>query len=119
MQETPDLLQDDEIVDVVDVVEDQEVLDYLDEMQLRRKALIEKEAQRRIKKNSREIKRLRKHAEKCLIEDNKDGYIYAIRKLRSITGQPVADDVLETLWKTSRDQVLTIIRSFAESKADM
>ncbi len=114
MQEKPDLLNDNEIVDVV---EDQEVLDYLETLQNQRRELVEKEAKRRIKKNSREIKRLHKHAEKCLIDDNKDGYIYAIRKLRSITGQNVGDDVLETLWQTSRDQVLTIIRSFAESKA--
>ncbi|AFN37300.1 hypothetical protein VH12019_00333 [Vibrio phage VH1_2019] len=114
MQEKPDLLKDDEIVDVV---EDQEVLDYLDELQAQRRALVEKEAHRRIKKNSREIKRLHKHAEKCLIEGNKAGYVYAIGKLRSITGQTVGDDVLETLWKTSREQVLTIARSFAEAKA--
>ncbi|AGB07076.1 hypothetical protein [Vibrio phage XZ1] len=114
MQEKPDLLKDDEIVDVVD---DQEVQEYLEQINAQRRALIEKEAKRRIKKNSREIKRLRKHAEKCLIEENKAGYIYAIRKLRSITGQTVGDDVLETLWETSREQVLTIVRSFAEAKA--
>ena len=112
----PDLEHDEEILEAV---ADQEVMDYIDGLQESRKKIIEKEANKRIKKNRREISRLRKHAENCLIDDNKAGYMYSIGKLRKITGQVVSEEVLETLYKTSREQVIAIATSFAEARCDI
>ncbi|CAL9965603.1 hypothetical protein VPHD480_0104 [Vibrio phage D480] len=116
MQEQTPLAQD---TDIGEAVADPEVLEYLEKLKQHRQETIEREANRRIKKNKREIKRLHKHAQECLINDNKDGYIYAIGKLRKLTGHVVGDDVLETLWQTSREQVQKIAASFAEAQANL
>ncbi|AUR85830.1 coil containing protein [Vibrio phage 1.081.O._10N.286.52.C2] len=101
---------------IKDVQADPEVMEYMDTMREQRDAMVKKEANRRIKKNQREITRLRKHAEECLISNNKAGYIYAIGKLRAFTGQSVAEDVLEVLWTTSREQVMSIVTNFSEAR---
>ncbi|BES53229.1 hypothetical protein [Aeromonas phage phiWae14] len=67
--------------------------------------LAEKRAKKHLAKNAREIERLKQHAEECLHVCNKDGYIYAISKLRKITMQSVLDkDVLESLWMSSKQR---------------
>jgi len=116
MQENVTLLNDDEINEFS---ADPEVLEFIEQQNKERKELIEKEANRRIRKNKREIKRLHSHAQQCLIDGNKAGYMYAINKLRVISGHPVSNDILETLWKTSREQVIKIATSFAEAQANL
>lgn len=57
-------------------------------------------------KNRREITRLEKHAKHCLITNNKDGYIYAIGKLRKIVGKGEIDQqTAESLWLTSKERL--------------
>lgn len=101
--------------DIVEMTEDREVLDHIEKLRIEREAIIKKEAERRVKKHHREIKRLRKHAEACLLANNKQGYIYSVAKLRTITGNTVSDDILETLWTTSREEVLRIINSYSSA----
>ncbi|CAM0044558.1 hypothetical protein VPHF86_0098 [Vibrio phage F86] len=127
------LNNDNDIMDIVSAMSVREVAEMLSkqaETEEERTAIqemaaahrqheIEKEANRRVRKNKREIARLRKHAEACLFSENKEGYIYAIGKLREFTGNPVSRDVLETLWETSHEQVVKIATSFAEAKANL
>lgn len=95
---------------------DQEITDHIEEQANKRKEMVEKLAHKRIKKMSREIKRLEKHAQACLLADNKEGYIYSIGKLRGIINKPVTRDVMESLYKTSREEALKIIASFEAAK---
>lgn len=62
-----------------------------------------------LKKNSREIKRLTKHAEKCLLELNKDGYVYAIGKVRTIIRKPLTTKELESMYEDSVKRLIEIV----------
>lgn len=99
-----------------DIVEDVELTKAINEAQQNQ---IDKHTALFFKKNKRELKRLEEWAKTTLIEGNKEGYIYAIRKLRAVTGKSVSEDVLETLYETSRDEVLKIIRSYSEAKSSL
>lgn len=91
---------------IEDVELTQQINDTLDQAtEYARKA-----AQKRIKKQSREIARLRERAELALLTNEKEPYIYAIGKLRAIIDKPVSRDVLETLWTTSREQVEVLVK---------
>lgn len=69
-------------------------------------------ADKYIKKHKKEISRLREHATNCLIANNKNGYIYAISKLRVIMKKSVLDkDTLNSLYITSKEKVDDIIRA--------
>lgn len=86
-----------------------------------RQQAIKTESERRsalyFKKNKKEIDRLKKHASDSLITNNKDGYIYSIRKLRKITFQkPLSDDVLKSLFITSKEKVDELIRTELEKE---
>ncbi|ADI96346.1 a-gt.4 conserved hypothetical protein [Acinetobacter phage Ac42] len=77
---------------------------------------VQKEAKRRatkiLKKNKREIERLKKHAENCLLTGNKEGYIYAINKLRDIYHRPkLKRTELEFMWNTSYGAAQDIIKT--------
>lgn len=109
----------DQATDIAEAVTDPEVEAYLEKLREHHKDTVEREAKKRVRKNRFEIRRLNKHATQCLIDGNKDGYIYAIGKLRSITGQSVSVDILETLWQTSYDQVVKIATSFSEAKSNL
>lgn len=68
-------------------------------------------AERHMKKYKKEIDRLKQHAEDCLITNNKDGYIYAIDKLRQLTFKKKLDyKTMESLYITSKEKVDEIIR---------
>lgn len=105
--------------DIAAAEEDQELMDFVEAQAKERERLVQKQADKYMRKHRREIRRLEKHAEKTLLEGNKEGYIYAIGKLRTLIGKDVSRDVLESLWKTSREQVLTIAHSYAEAKANI
>lgn len=64
-----------------------------------------KKAQKFVRKNTREIKRLRKHAEDALFDGNKARYVYAIKKMRDMLKQPYTDEMIDVLWKTSLNQL--------------
>lgn len=70
----------------------------------------EKRAMKVLTKNKREIKRLELLAKEALVEGNKTSYIYAISKIRSIVRKPIDADIMETLWKTSRERVLELMQ---------
>ncbi|WVX87526.1 hypothetical protein EniLVp02_0187 [Vibrio phage EniLVp02] len=80
------------------------------------RAARQKAAEKYLRKNKREILRLEKLAKDALIDDNEESYIYAIGKLRSFTGGNVDVDVLRTLWKTSREQVVNLTATAFESQ---
>ncbi|CAL9973971.1 hypothetical protein VPHD479_0176 [Vibrio phage D479] len=121
-----DSLQDKTVAEAVEIIEDadirnveddEQVEEYAQQMQAERAAMVEKQTNRYMRKNAREIKRLRAHAEKCLLDENKEGYIYAVGKLRKIIGKEVSRDVLETMYETSLEEVVKIIQNFQEAKS--
>lgn len=75
----------------------------------------QKKADKLIRKNKRELKRLKAHAGECVINNNYDGYAYAIKKLRKFYKQPCNDDVISIMWKTTREQMFNIINNAKET----
>lgn len=61
-----------------------------DQIQKRIEHEAKTKADKFLKKNKREIDRLKKHAEKSLLIDNFEGYAYAINKLREFYRRPKA-----------------------------
>lgn len=91
-----------------------ESIDYAfdaDGYQQRLEAQANKKAEKILKKNKREIARLKKHAENCIITNNFFGYSYAIKKLRGFYKQPYNDELIQMMWDTTRQSVLDIIES--------
>ena len=76
----------------------------------------EKRAAKILKKNKREIDRLTKHAEKCLFEMNREGYIYAIGKVRTIIRNPMSHEALGALYDTSIERLIELANEAIESK---
>lgn len=68
-----------------------------------------KQAQKILKKNKREIERLKKHAGECLIKNEYFGYSYAIKKLRDFYKQPYNEDLIKSMWNSSRQAMLDIV----------
>lgn len=64
-----------------------------------------RKAQKFMRKNKAEWKRLHKHAENALFEGNKAQYVYAIKKMRDMLKQPYNDELIETMWITSNQQL--------------
>lgn len=69
------------------------------------------QAQKILKKNSREIVRLKEHAGNAVLENNFPAYKYALEKLRTIYKQPFNDEIINTMWQTSRKTVWDIINA--------
>lgn len=72
-----------------------------------------------IKKNKRELRRLQKHAEKCLMELNKDGYTYAVGKIRTIIRQPMTQEQLEMMYETSVSSLVEMIKEKFQQSVDL
>lgn len=68
-------------------------------------------ADKLIRKNKRELDRLKKHAAECLYDGNFDGYSYAIRKLRDFYRQPYTDELIVQMWNSSNAAIVDLIRS--------
>ncbi|AUE22571.1 hypothetical protein Ah1_00030 [Aeromonas phage Ah1] len=106
------------------IAEDQrEIEEAKEREQAAIKSMVEKKSKKYLAKNRKEIERLRLHAEECLHVCNKDGYIYAIEKLRVLTLQkPIARDVLESLWMSSKQRydelVMEAYQKVKESKPE-
>ncbi|WJZ27939.1 hypothetical protein NCTGTJJY_CDS0060 [Serratia phage 92A1] len=73
------------------------------------KAEAKKQAATFVRKNRKELHRLRKHAETALLENNKAAYVYAISKLRKMLKQETTDELLESLWNSNRQVIFNII----------
>lgn len=84
-----------------------------DEMNDEREIAVKKEAEKRankiVKKHRKEIARLMTLAEKAIIEDNKDSYIYAIAKLRRIYKQPYNSELLDAMWTSTRNTIISML----------
>lgn len=76
----------------------------------------EKKAAKHLKTHGREIKRLKKHAERALFTNNPDQYMYAIDKLRVLYKQKMLPkDAMMVMFATSRAQVVDMAKSFAQT----
>lgn len=69
------------------------------------------QANKIVRKNRREIKRLEEHAYGALLENNFPAYKYAIEKLRTLLKQPFNDEIILTGWQTSRKTIWDIINA--------
>lgn len=81
----------------------EEELDSIKGTRIEQEAL--RKAQKFMRKNKAEWKRLHKHAENALFEGNKEQYVYAIKKMRDMLKQPYNDELIETMWITSNQQL--------------
>ena len=64
-----------------------------------------------VRKNRRELERLRAHAGDAVLDTNFPAYKYAIEKLRTILKQPFNDEIILTCWNTSRKSVWDILNA--------
>ena len=71
----------------------------------------EKQANAILKKHKREIERLNKHAQGAVLENNFEAYKYALTKLRGLYRQPTTDELIVTMWQTTRQQIWNIINA--------
>ncbi|AZU98671.1 hypothetical protein ABNavy71_106 [Acinetobacter phage AB-Navy71] len=85
-------------------------------IQSRIEAQARQKAEKLIKKNKRELDRLKRHAAECLEKNNKTGYIYAIKKLRDFYRQPYTDELVESMWKSSRQALFDIAHAASKQK---
>lgn len=92
-QTNPELIAD-ERNDLIEELKDSPIAD---------KAM--RQAQKYLRKNKTEWKRLHKHAEAALMANNKAQYCYAIKKMRKMLKQPYTDDLIDAMWRTSRESV--------------
>ena len=94
-------------IDAPDYIEDEKSREeFADEV-----ARLSKErADKILKKNKKEIARLKRHAELCLYQNNKAGYVYAISKLRGIYRQPSSDALCRVLFDTSREKIIELTK---------
>ena len=88
---------------------DQIALNEVDKVQADLEAKAAKKAEKILRKNAREIERLKLWAEKAIIDDNRDAYIYAIGKLRDIYKQPHTPELLSAMWISTRQTVLSML----------
>lgn len=64
-----------------------------------------------VRKNRRELERLKAHAGDAVLDNNFPAYKYAIEKLRTILKQPFNDEIILTCWNTSRKSVWDILNA--------
>lgn len=88
---------------------DQIAVNEVDKVQAELEANAAKKAEKILRKNSREIARLKRWAEQAIIDDNRDAYIYAIGKLRDIYKQPHTPELLSAMWVSTRQTVLSML----------
>lgn len=88
---------------------DQIAVNEVDKVQADLEAKAAKKAEKILRKNAREIERLKLWAEKAIIDDNRDAYIYAIGKLRDIYKQPHTPELLSAMWISTRQTVLSML----------
>lgn len=79
-------------------------------------AIADKRARKVLKQHKREIERLKKHAEECLYQLNREGYVYAIGKIRKIIRSPLSDFELNALYDTSVERIIELAREAIANK---
>lgn len=80
-------------------------------------AQAQRQAERYMRKNRREYKRLRNHAEEALFAGNKSQYVYAIKKLRTMLKQPYTEEMIDQLWNTSINSLRDLYREASQKYA--
>lgn len=88
---------------------EQVVVDEVEKVQAELEAKAAKKADKILRKNAREIARLKRWSEQAIIDDNRDAYIYAIGKLRDIYKQPHTPELLAAMWVSTRQTVLSML----------
>lgn len=100
MTDIPEIKSEDAVNEMISAIEEKNRIDA------------QRKANKILSKNSRELNRLYKHAQDAAITGNFDAYAYAIKKSRDILKQPYTDELIETLWETTRLQIKSIIEEF-------
>lgn len=80
-----------------------------EETQQKIKEQAEKKANKILRKNRHEVRRLKDLYGKSLIEGNKEQFMYVLEKLRRLCKQPVSNDILEYCWKTSSEAISEVV----------
>lgn len=96
--------------------EDKELTEQINDMLSGRQEEIKRKVNKMVRKHRRELKRLRILGENALINGNEEQYIYSIGKIRSLVGMQVPDDILRTMYKTSRERVLQLIDDYSNKE---
>ena len=96
--------------DIPDDYEDEITVKNYDDHEIERRLMqdAKKRADKLIKKNKTELKRLKTHAGECLLNGNFAGYSYAIKKLRKFYKQPYNDDLIKSMWTSSRGAIVDV-----------
>lgn len=84
----------------------------IEEAQARIAANAKSKADKIVKKNSRELERLNKHAQQSVLDNNFEAYKYAIEKSRKILRQPFNDELIKVQWETTRRQIWEILNGY-------
>ena len=84
----------------------------IEEAQARIAANAKSKADKIVKKNSRELERLNKHAQQSVLDNNFAAYKYAIEKSRKILRQPFNDELIKVQWETTRRQIWEILNGY-------
>ncbi|ADG60015.1 hypothetical protein Acj9p115 [Acinetobacter phage Acj9] len=99
--------------DAIDAqIAEEDRLDYefeASKIQTRIEADAKRQAEKILKKNKREIARLKKHAEQCVLTGNYFGYQYAVKKLRDFYKQPYTEQLIRDMWTSSRGAIVDIM----------
>lgn len=69
----------------------------------------QKQANKILKKQRFEIKRLNDLIEESIIKNSFDSYEYGIKKLRDIYRQPYNDELIRMNWETTRQTIMDLI----------
>ncbi|QPI13787.1 hypothetical protein MYO4S_00031 [Serratia phage 4S] len=72
------------------------------------------QADKFVRKNRKEIRRLKAHAEKALLTNDFEAYKYAISKLRTMLRQKTTDELVKALWDSNRQVLFNILTTEVE-----
>lgn len=89
----------------------------IEELEKRNEARAVKEASKILRKNKREIARLKTHMEKCIYTNNFVGYEYAVLKLRRIYKIKGSGNDIKVLFNTTRSTLLNMVKENAQKQA--
>lgn len=96
------------------VSDDQKAAEALARLEEANAVQATKQANAILKKNKREIKRLNILAQEAVLDNNFESYKYAVGKLRVLYRQPATDELIVTMWETTRRQIWDIINAHPE-----
>lgn len=98
---------DDQVIDIPD--REQELADLQESMMTKARIEAINKAQKIVKKNSKEIKRLKNWAQKCVLTNNYTGYEYSIKKLREIYRIKSDNKDIPALWASTQLELNKIV----------